>query len=269
MTMFHYKHSLPQQHPITPLGHLRRQAFGLSNIGGSTHTGPVRHQEVIDHLMSGFNSVLESSSFDHLQARVAKIDPSMKTFTYEGVAMALTILDHLRPDSHLSPLRFAEYIEKDHIEGIYIGVGLALARLQWPIGRHLREADPDFRRWITDGYGFGQALFHSKQTLSRHQLPSHLPPSQRQDFDIGVGRALWFKFQAQIQPISDTIITFPTDRQSPVWEGVGFAATYGGGGADNTLNDLIHRAGAYQLDLQRGVRHAMVVQALENSHTTV
>lgn len=267
--MFSYKRTLPQQHPITPLGHLRRQAFGLANIGGTTDTRPVRQQEVIDHLISGFNSVLESSNFDHLQARVGKSDPAMKTFTYEGVAMALTILDHLCPDSHLSPIRFAEYVEKDHIEGVYIGVGLALARLQWPIGRHLREADPDFRRWITDGYGFGHAIFHAKQTLSKHHIPAHLPHSQQEDFDIGVGRALWFRFQAQIQPISDTISTFSAHRQSPIWEGTGFAATYGGGGTENALNDLTYQARAYQIDLQRGIEHARGVQASENNHTHV
>lgn len=83
--MFSYNHSLPHQHPITPFGHLRRHAFGLSNIAGSTHTGPVRHQEVIEHLISGFNSVLESSNFDHLQARVAKIDLGVTLFTLASV----------------------------------------------------------------------------------------------------------------------------------------------------------------------------------------
>ncbi|MFI6044686.1 DUF1702 family protein [Nocardia sp. NPDC051321] len=242
---------------MTAIGVTRRMLFGIpsakavfSRPGFAPEAwqrfGPVAHS-----LMTGYNATLEDARIPAIQRRVATIEPALQGFAYEGAGMGLAALDLVFPWRN----RLAEFVAgpgASHIYPIYVGVGLAYARLRRAPEARLAQLDPVLG-WVTaDGYGFHEAFFHRRRYVDRHRVPTHLTEYARRLFDQGVGRALWFSSGAVVARVTLSINGFQPDRHADLWSGVGLAAAYGGGTGAAELHDLLAKAQPYAAVLARG-----------------
>lgn len=203
-----------------------------------------RFGPVAESLALGYNATLEDSSESALEVRLQGVDQEFSGFAYEGAGMGLGALDLVAPWKN----RINSFVEGPgarHIYTVYVGLGLALARMKRNPQRHLDRLDPLLGMAIVDGYGFHGGFFEWRRYIDGTARPSHLPSSFRHLFDQGLGRAIWFSGGAMVDPIARTVHTFQEDRHADLWNGVGMACAYGGGADQGTLDRLCEVAADY------------------------
>lgn len=244
---------------MTALRKLRRSFFGISprqeravfSQPGFAKEAWDRFQPVVRSLMDGYHATLEDSRFEVLVPKLDAIEPELHGFAYEGAAMGLAALDIVAPWKN----RIHDFVAGPgaaHIYPIYVGVGLALARLRQRPEPYLKRLDPVLSWVIVDGYGFHEGFFARKRYIEQCTIPTHLSPYARRLFDQGLGRAIWFSSGARVDLVAATIGTFQQPRQLDVWSGVGLACAYGGGTDRASLEALRTAAGPYRAQLARG-----------------
>jgi hypothetical protein len=244
---------------MTALGTLRRTLFGISakteravfSQPGFAKEAWDRFHPVVRSLIDGYHATLEDSRFDVLVPRLDATPPELHGFTYEGAAMAVAALDIVAPWKD----RLKEFVDGPgaaHIYPIYVGVGLALARLKRRPEPFLKRLDPVLGWVIVDGYGFHEGFFARQRYIEQHAIPTKLSPYARRLFDQGLGRAIWFSSGARVDLVTATVGGFQQGRQADVWSGVGLASAYGGGAERAALEALRAAAGPYRAQLARG-----------------
>jgi len=244
---------------MTTLGKLRRTLFGISpkteravfSQSGFAPEAWARFNPVVRALMDGYHATLEDLRFDMLVRRLDAIEPALHGFAYEGAAMGLAALDIVAPwKDRLNA--FVNGPARAHIYPIYVGAGLALARLRRPPEPFLKRLDPVLSWVIVDGYGFHEGFFFRKRYVEQHTVPTHLSPYARRLFDQGLGRSIWFSSGARIDLVREVVGGFQQPRQVDVWSGVGLACAYGGGAERAALEALCDAVGPYRVQLARG-----------------
>ena len=242
---------------MTALGKLRRRLFGIPSAKsvfsrpGFAEEAWLRFQPVAHSLVEGYHATLEDSRFEALVPRLNAVDPELQGFAYEGAGMGLAALDCIAPwKNRLNA--FVEGPGAPHIYPIYVGVGLALARLHRRPERYLSRLDPLLGWVIADGYGFHEGFFHRQRYIDQRAVPTHLTPYARHLFDQGMGRCIWFSSGALVDRAASIIGAFPKTRQSDLWCGAGMACAYGGGSSREDLERLLNIARPYRLQLARG-----------------
>lgn len=215
-----------------------------------------KFQPVAHSLVAGYHATLEDNSLSVLVPRLEAMPPTLRGFAYEGAGMALAALDVVAPWKN----RLNEFVDGPgaaHIYPIYVGVGLALARLKRRPERYLGRLDPLLGWVIADGYGFHEGFFKTRRYLEQRAAPpTRLSPYGRRVFDQGLGRALWFSGGAVVDRIATTIAGFRPERQAELWSGIGLASAYGGGVDRDALLFLRSAAGPYRPQLARGAATA-------------
>jgi hypothetical protein len=214
-----------------------------------------RFRPVAHSLVAGYHATLEDSSLPVLVPRLDAVAPELRGFAYEGAGMALAALDVVAPWKR----RLQEFVDgpgAPHLYPIYVGVGLALARLKRRPERHLAGLDPVLGWVIVDGYGFHAGFFQTRRYLQGRAAPPRLSPYAMRVFDQGLGRALWFSGGAVVDRIAATVDGFPPVRQAELWSGIGLASAYGGGTDRAGLHALRAAAGPYRAQLARGAATA-------------
>jgi Protein of unknown function (DUF1702)/Family of unknown function (DUF5987) len=236
-------------------------------------------------LIVGFEFAIEAAAPQDAVERLEMLEPQFQGFAYEGAAMAFSIRDAVRPgrrgrltEQFLSSGRGAA-----HIYMAYIGIGFALARLPrrlWP------RAVPDISKlpdhpalswFIWDGFGFHQAFFdprtwiegeRSGQVYRWFSTPAYIPRA----IDQGIGRAIWFYRNADVDRIAATVERFPEARRADLWSGVGVAATYAGGIDQDGLRRLLELGARHRSELALGAvlgAKARVLAGVATSHTDI
>jgi hypothetical protein len=242
---------------VSALGHLRKTLFGIPSAKavfsrpGFAPEAWTRFQPVAHALVEGYHATLEDSRVEALVPRLNAIEPELHGFAYEGAAMGLAALDCLAPWKN----RLQEFVDgpgAPHIYPIYVGVGLALARLRQQPERSLRHLDPVLCWVVVDGYGFHEGFFSWRRTVEQQVVPTHLSRYARRLFDQGLGRSLWFASGALVDRVASTIATFPPARRIDLWSGVGLACAYAGGVNRAEIEALLQIAGPYRAQLARG-----------------
>ncbi len=228
-----------------------------------------RFQPVAHSLVAGYHATLENCSLPVLVPRLEAVAPELRGFAYEGAGMALAALDVVAPWRR----RLQEFVDGPgaaHIYPVYVGVGLALARLKRRPENHLAPLDPVLGWVIADGYGFHEGFFATRRHFAGRAVPMRLSPYTRRVFDQGLGRALWFSGGAVVDRIVATIDRFPPERQAELWSGIGLASAYGGGTDRAGLGALHTAAGPYRAQLARGAATAAMgrVQAGNSAEHT-
>src|SRR2546430_14830622 len=136
---------------MTALGSLRRRLFGIPEPRkifrrpGFAPEALHRFAPVVESLALGYHATLEDSSASALVVRLQGVDPPLCGFAYEGAGMGLGALDLLTPWKK----RLGAFVEGPggpHIYTVYVGFGLALARLRRSPERYLDDLDP-LLRW--------------------------------------------------------------------------------------------------------------------------
>lgn len=245
---------------MTTAGVIRRRLFGIPSAQavfsrpGFAPEAWERFAPVARSLMEGYNAALEDPRLPALTARLEAVESPLKGFAYEGAGMGLAALDALVPRRRLDA--FVAGPGASHIYPVYVGVGLAYARLRLTPESQLASLDP-LLGWVTaDGYGFHQAFFKWRRYVERHAVPTGLSRYGRRFFDQGVGRALWFANGAVTDRVSHLIGGFQPDRHPDLWSGVGLAAAYGGGADEAGLRSVLANASAFRPQLARGAATA-------------
>ncbi|MEU8238194.1 DUF1702 family protein [Actinoplanes missouriensis] len=246
---------------MSSVGRVRRALFGIPSAQavfsrpGFASQAWERFAPVARNLMEGYHAALEDPRLPSLRARLEAVEPEYRGFAYEGAGMGLAALDAVTPWKK----RLTAFVDGPgaaHIYPIYVGVGLAYARLRRSPEAHLAGLDP-LLGWVTaDGYGFHEAFFKRRRTVERHVVPERLTAYGRRYFDQGVGRALWFSGGASVERVTRQIAGFPPHRQPDLWSGVGLASAYGGGASAAELRTLLARAEPYRAQLARGAATA-------------
>lgn len=244
---------------MTALGHVRRTLFGIHseeavfrNYGflpeAWSHFG-----FVATSLREGYHAALEDARLNVLMPRLMAGDPTLHGFACEGAGMAMAALDMLAPwKNRVEDFAGEGGPAAHHRYPIYIGVGLALARLRRNPAPFLNHLSPVLNWVIYDGYGFHEAFFSWKRVFDRQQRPPHFSNYALRLFDQGLGRALWFASGAQVERVNSVVAGFPSARQLDIWSGVGMASSYAGGGERAILERARELAGPYQLQLAYG-----------------
>lgn len=246
---------------MNPIGRARRALFGIPSARavfsrpGFAPQAWERFAPVAHALMEGYHATLEDPRMSALRARLDAVEPEFRGFAYEGAGMGLAALDAVTPWKK----RLKAFVDgpgAGHIYPIYVGVGLAYARLHRSPEAHLAGLDPVLG-WVTaDGYGFHEAFFKRRRYVDEHAVPTRLSHFGRRFFDQGVGRALWFSGGAQVDLVTEQIEGFPPDRHADLWSGVGLASAYGGGAGAEQLRSVLARARPYRPQLARGAATA-------------
>ncbi len=140
---------------------------------------------------------------------------------------------------------------------VYVGAGLALARLHKRPEQFMARLDPVVRWLVIDGYGFYEGFFSYRHTVEEQVTPAHLSGYARRAFDQGLGRSLWFSTGAHVDRIVERISAFPLARHADLWGGIGLACAYATGTAGReTISALRAAAGLHKSHMAVGATMA-------------
>ncbi len=252
---------------MTAMGNVRRMLFGIPSAKavfsrpGFAPEAWQRFAPVARSLVEGYHATLEDSRLRVLVPRLEAVEPPLRGFAYEGAGMALAALDLIT----FSRRRVTEFVKGPgaaHIHPVYVGVGLALARLRRRPEPYVADLDPLIGWVIADGYGFHEGFFRRRRYIDRHATPTRLTPYARRVFDQGLGRAIWFSNGAVVDAVVTMINGFPPGRHADLWSGVGLASAFGGGADRSALERLLACARPYRAQLARGAATAAAGRAL-------
>jgi len=247
---------------------LNRRLFGISpgqasfSRRGFEDTAPQKRAH-LEHIgrtfISGYLAALEARELDPLAAQLDTVDAEFRGFAFEGAAMGLALTGHVwRPRSSKFK-RFLNGPAADHHFMLYVGYGWAVARLPWlrrNPDRARRPFDRDLGWLILDGYGFHEGYFHWRSAVTAMRVPRALSGYAARAFDQGLGRSLWFFNGANVERVAACIHRFAPERHADLWSGIGLAATYAGGVAEDELIQLLHLARPYGSHVAQGAAFA-------------
>ncbi|MGA4838162.1 DUF1702 family protein [Streptomyces sp. G45] len=246
---------------MTAAGAIRRRLFGIPSARavfsrpGFAPEAWERFAPVACSLMEGYHAALEDPRLTVLTPRLDAVEPALRGFAYEGAGMGLAALDAVAPRKRRLDA-FVAGPGAAHIYPVYVGVGLAYARLRRTPESRLAGLDP-LLGWVTaDGYGFHEAFFKRRRYVERHAVPARLTAHGRRCFDQGVGRALWFSSGGVVDRVTRLVDAFPAHRHADLWSGVGLASAYGGGADEAALRSVLRHAAAFRPQLARGAATA-------------
>jgi hypothetical protein len=239
-----------------------------------TTPGKRAHLEQIGRtFIAGYIAALDAGDVVSLAQRLDATPAEFRGFAFEGAAMGLAITDQVWRSQ-----RFVQFLEgpaATHQYMTYVGHGWAVARIPW-LRRNPEKAcgrrDPYLRSLILDGYGFHEGYFHWRATVEHMRVPRALSGYAARAFDQGLGRSLWFFNGADVERAAACINRFAPDRRADLWSGLGLAATYAGGVAEDELSTLLHLADEYRSHLAQGAAFAAKARqlaAITTSHTEI
>ena len=252
------------------MGRIARALFGLSreqarfarSVAAFPDAGMRRRLEAIcDSFVAGCHAALEDDDPPVLAARLARLEPELHGFAYEGVGLGLALFDAVTPWRRD---RFAAFLRgpgSPQPYMLHVGAGWALARLPVAVGRFLDRFDPLLGWHALDGFGFHEAFFRWQRTVELRQVPARVRGYAARPFDVGVGRRLWFTPQVETEPLLRLIGSFPPERQGDLWTGVGEASAFAGGRGEDALREIRRAAGPYVPQLGQGAAFSAAVRA--------
>lgn len=223
---------------------------------GRERPGNPDHWERMDRIakvfMHAFCAMLEEPALWNARfIRDTMIAP-FRGVSVEGIAMGLTVAEMTTPFSRVNhALELAEDLDGRQRILAYVGIGMALGRLNRDPRRYWPKMHPGMRDLVLDGYGFANGFFRRKKAVDRRWSPRRLSDGDLKMFDHGLGRLIWISSGGDARGVAETLRGFG-ERQHALWGGVGLACTYAGvcdRAGYETLNQL---AGEYRPALIRG-----------------
>lgn len=226
-------------------------AFYQGNTKASQHLG-----KIFFAVMQSYHATLQEHRLEGLLARLKAMDMDVRGYAFEAVAQGLLQLDCLLPGKN----RFQKFISgpaAPFLYPMYIGAGIALARLGRKPEEVLVRLDPVFRWLVLEGYGWRYGVFERQSWIENQKVPEQLSSWYgRRVFDQGLGRSLWFTTGADSTRIIESVKAFGVERQADLWSGVGFACGYTGGMSRSNIVALRQAAGAFGAYLAAGTANA-------------
>jgi len=208
------------------------------------------------------------ATHEDMPALIGYLEQKEKEFSsiaYESASMAIALKDF---ESNTFPhewLLFTNGPAAAHQAQVYVGLGWAIAKSQFPFLAAVKKLDSQFHFRIADGCGYYDGSFRRRQTIINKQLPDYLPGTAMPMYYQGVGRSIWYTEKADIHTIHSKVETFAAERQADLWRGVGIAVAYVGGCSDTDLKTLFQYAGTNGSQLACGA--ALAAKSRTNAGT--
>jgi hypothetical protein len=150
---------------------------------------------------------------------------------------------------------------------VYVGLGWAIAKFNFPFLTVVEKLDTRFYFRIADGCGYYDGSFKHRRTIIHKELPLYLPIAAMPMYDQGLGRSIWYTEKADIHKIYNKIETFAAGRHADMWRGVGIAVAYVGGCDDADLKILLQHAATNGFQLACGAALATRSRTMANTMT--
>jgi hypothetical protein len=206
--------------------------------------------------LAGYHAALDVHEPQALACRLAAVESEFRGFAFEGAAMALDLLDQLKPWSAPRLTAFLNGPGNTHVYMVHVGMGWSLARLSWRMAHRLSRLDPVLRWLVLDGYGFHEGYFRWGRYEKGASRPVRLRGYALRAFDQGLGRSMWFVGGADPEWIAGAMAGFPECRRNDLWSGVGLACAYAGGADAEDVRRLRLGSGVYYPHLAQGAAFA-------------
>lgn len=171
---------------------------------------------------------------------------------YESAAMHIAVKNAEESKDIKEWIDFANSTGKAHQAQVYVGLGWAIAKMKASSLPFALDMDALLQYYMADGCGYYDGCFRQRQTILNQQLPDYLPANLLPKYDQGIGRSLWYTYEADIDRIKSKIDSFSSDRQSSFWRGLGIAIAYIGGCDDKVLKNIFDNAGEHAEQLVQG-----------------
>lgn len=230
----------------------------------------LRLERIGETFLLGYHAALEMEEDESLARQLNAVESEFRGFAFEGAAMALALLDFVKPWGRRRLKSFIEGAGSAHAYMLYVGAGWALARLRRNAARALGRFDPLLGWLAIDGYGFHEGYFRWPAYVVRQKRPRSLSGYALRAFDQGLGRSLWFVAGADVERVAGLVNAFDEARQSDLWSGVGLACAYAGGVDGPSLQALRAASGRFTSHLAQGAAFAAKARQRANnpaSHT--
>jgi len=208
---------------------LRKQLASMLPMkkeGSSESEKPIEGLNLARHsFMVGYHSSLKAERVD-IPFLFQNTSPNQFGFMLEGAGMALTLLDEMNnSEKRYLPTLFSGRPTSE-LKLCAIGVGWASARLSKPIEWRPKGISIKWIPAISNGYGFHEGIFNPERFSSNSFF--YVDEEFQEYFDIGLGRALWFNLEGQVEPIAEIINNLKPSRQGSMWKGIGVACAFNG-----------------------------------------
>ncbi len=207
---------------------------------------------------------------NNMPALIEYLENTEKEFSsiaYESASMAIA-LNNFETDTFPHEwLLFANGAAAAHQAQVYVGLGWAISKFNFPFLTAVEKLHSRFYFRIADGCGYYDGSFKRRQTVVNKQLPAYLPAAAMPMYDQGIGRSIWYTQKADIYKIRSTIETFEANRHADLWRGVGIAIAYVGGCDDEDLKTLLEYAAANRFQLACGAALAARSRTMANTMT--
>ncbi len=199
----------------------------------------------------------QHTDLDELINYLDKTDISFRSIAYESASMSIAINELKKGDELKNWIAFANGPAWKHRAQVHIGLGLAIAKLKIPFLSVLNDIDLKMFHRIADGCGYYDGVFQKNHTVTQKEIPAYFPLPAFQFYDQGIGRSLWYNCNAEIKEVKQMIKTFPLERQSGLWRGIGIAVAYIGGCSEKDLKLLWKSAANFNYELSAGAALAV------------
>ncbi|HEV7784466.1 MAG TPA: DUF1702 family protein [Thermoanaerobaculia bacterium] len=261
------------------MGRLARRIFNLAgderaflrSLAGAPGSPMRRRMEEIARSFSdGCHAALEEPRPVSLAARLARGEPELQGFAYEGAGLGLALLDAMTPWRRHGLRDFIAGEGSPQTYMLHTGSGWVMGRLPVSRRRLLSGLDPVLRWLAFDGLGFHEAFFHRSRIVERARPPRRISGFALRSFDAGVGRRLWLLPRPDVSAIAPLVAAFPASRHGDLWTGVGEACGMAGGRDAAAVEEVRQAADSYAPHLALGASFAAEARARSgtpSSHT--
>jgi enediyne biosynthesis protein E3 len=234
--------------------------------------GPMRRriEEIGRSFSAGCHAALEDPGPGFLAARLARVEPELQGFAYEGAGLGLALLDAVTPGRRHRLWDFMAGEGSPQIYMLHVGSGWILGRLPVSRRRFLAGLDPVLRWFAFDGLGFHDAFFHGRRIIERALPPRRISGFALRPFDVGLGRRLWLLPGHDVAAITRLVAAFPASRHADLWTGVGEACAMAGGRDIAAIEEVCQAAGPHAPQLALGASFTAEVRvraAIPAPHT--
>ena len=225
--------------------------------------GPMRRrmEEIARSFSEGCHAALEEPRPGPLALRLARVEPELQGFAYEGAGLGLALLDATTPWRRRHLRDFIAGAGSPQTYMLHVGSGWVMGRLPISRRRFLSGLDPVLRWFTFDGLGFHDAFFHGRRIVDRALPPRRVSGCALRSFDTGVGRRLWLVPGPDVSHIARLVAAFPASRHGDLWTGVGKACAFAGGRDAAAIEEVREAADPHGPQLALGASFAAEVRA--------
>jgi hypothetical protein len=219
-----------------PLWTLSQQQMSLFSLVDKGYA--LRMSRITNVFMMAYNIALQNDDFT-VEMFLSNIEADMRGFAFEGVAMAYTVREVTCPQE---PGMLDSFLLRGPVvqSGLgYLGLGIAFAHLDAPVDVEVVARQKNLRAWWAfDGVGFWRGRRNWAEFGNSAAGRGELTHAQSQIYDMGLGRAGWFRLGCALPQLFEWTDTFSKERQPDIWHGIGLAATFSGEVGEDELGHL-------------------------------